>query len=198
MQSLNNLLRNHPIYFFYPIHIWRFQIFNQTRKICTRSLSRIGGKNISNISFHCNIIIRRQLRHYSTALILCGSIFGNAGITFNYSRVTTFTARIQSNLTKVQPETKGALPAAIYHFRTSHTAQYLVLFLSPNFSDCQPFFQFDSQIQPIRKIRTFLGSFTKKISSVFSEIKRRFSLAFPADNSLLQQHSQSVSTGSFS
>ena len=73
-----------------------------------------------------------------------------------------------------------------------------MLFLPPNFSGCQPFSRFDSQIQPIRKIRTFLGSFTKKISSVFSEIKRRFSLAFPADNPLLQQHSQSVFDGGFS
>ena len=50
----------------------------------------------------------------------------------------------------------------------------------------------------MRKIRTFLGSVTKKIPLVFSEIKRRFSLAFPADNSLLQQHSQSVFDGGFS
>ena len=105
---------------------------------------------------------------------------------------------VTSFLTKVQPETKGALPAAKYPFQISRTPQYLVLFLPPNFSGCQPFSQFDSLIQPIRKIRTFLGSFTKKIPSVFSEIKRRFSLAFPADNSLLQQHSQSVFDGGFS
>ena len=105
---------------------------------------------------------------------------------------------VTSFLTKVQPEIKGALPAAKYPFQISKTPQYLALFLPPNFSGCQPFSQFDSQIQPIRKIRTFLGSFAKKIPSVFSEIKRRFSLAFPADNSLLQQHSQSVFDGGFS
>lgn len=62
-------------------------------------------------------------------------------------------------LTKVQPETKGALPAAKYPFQISKTPQYLVLFLPLNFSGCQPFFQFDSQIQPIRKTRPFLGRF---------------------------------------
>lgn len=101
-------------------------------------------------------------------------------------------------LTKVQLETKGALPAAKYPLQFSHTPQYLVLFLPQNFSGCQPFSRFDSQIQPIIKIRTFLGSFTKKIPSIFSEIKCRFSLAFPADNTFLQQHSQSVFDGGFS
>ena len=60
---------------------------------------------------------------------------------------------VTSFLTKVQSETKGALPAAKSPFRTSQIPQYLVLFLPPNFSGCQPFSQFDSQIQPIRKIR---------------------------------------------
>ena len=64
-------------------------------------------------------------------------------------------------LTKVQPERKGALPVAKYPFRTSQTPQYLVLFLPPNFSGCQPFSRFDSQIQPI-------------------SISRRFSALFPA------------------
>ena len=65
-----------------------------------------------------------------------------------------------AGFTKIQPERKGALPAAKYPFQISKTPQYLVLFLPPNFSGCQPFPRFDSQIQPIRKIRTFLGSFT--------------------------------------
>ena len=50
----------------------------------------------------------------------------------------------------------------------------------------------------MRKISTFLGSFTKKIPSVFSEIKCSFSLAFPAYYPLLQQHSQSVFDRGFS
>ena len=50
----------------------------------------------------------------------------------------------------------------------------------------------------MRKISTFLGSFTKKIPSVFSEIKCSFFLAFPAYYPLLQQHSQSVFDRGFS
>ena len=66
---------------------------------------------------------------------------------------------VTSFLTKVQPETKGALPTAKYPFRFSHTPQYLVLFLPPNFSGCQPFFQFDSQIQPIPILCRFSALF---------------------------------------
>ena len=66
---------------------------------------------------------------------------------------------VTSFLTKVQPERKGALPAAIYPFQISKNPQYPVLFLPSNFSGCQPFSRFDSQIQPIRKMHIFLGRF---------------------------------------
>ena len=66
---------------------------------------------------------------------------------------------VTSFLSKVQPEKKGALPAAIYPFQISKKPQYLVLFLPPNFSGCQPFSRFDSQIQPISISRPFSALF---------------------------------------
>lgn len=81
---------------------------------------------------------------------------------------------VTSFLTKVQPETKGALPAAIYPFQISKTPQYLVLFLPSNFSGCQPFFRFDSQIQPIPISHRFSALFPAFRTACFCPALTRF------------------------
>ena len=83
-------------------------------------------------------------------------------------------AFLTPDFTKVQPETKGALPAAKYPFQISETPQYLVLFLPPNFSGCQPFFQFDSQIQPISISRRFSALFPAFRTACFCPALARF------------------------
>ena len=77
-------------------------------------------------------------------------------------------------LTKVQPETKGALPATKYPFQISKTPQYLVLFLPSNFSGCHPFFQFDSQIQPIPISHRFSALFPTFQTACFCPALARF------------------------
>ena len=81
---------------------------------------------------------------------------------------------VTSFLPKVQPETKGALPVAKYPFQISETPQYLVLFLPSNFSGCQPFFRFDSQIQPIPISHRFSALFPAFRTACFCPALARF------------------------